>query len=88
MRDEMILLRLRSDDLVQGAVLIEKEVRVPIGEHPGTLGRQHKQLIAATRYSERSASIASVAMQVTHGIHFLLPSLIKFSGYVLVALII
>lgn len=88
MCNEMILFRLRRNDLVERAILVKQKIRIPVGENPCAFGRQHEQFLATTGHGESAATIMSITLQIAHCVHLFLPGLVKFPRYVLITLII
>lgn len=55
--DKVVFLDLRSNNFVQRAILVEKQVRVTIIQHSRALSRKHKQLGASIRDTESAAFV-------------------------------
>ena len=83
--DQIILLHLAGDDLVEGPVLVKKQIRVAVAQHARALGGEHEQLVASVGDQERSAAILSPAEKLTVGHHLLLSGLVDLAGEVFIA---
>ena len=83
--DEVVFLGLRSDDLEQGPVLVEKQVRVAIAEDARTLSCKHKQLVASVGHKEGPATVLAPFEWVACLRDLSLACLVNFAGNVLVA---
>lgn len=57
--DQIILLCLSGDNLVERAVLVEKQIRVSISKDAGTFSCQHEKFVPSIWYEEGTASIYS-----------------------------
>lgn len=54
---QVVLFRLRRNDLVQGTILVEQQVRISIAQHSRTFRRQHEELVASVWHEERSTFV-------------------------------
>lgn len=84
--DKIFLLGLSRDDFVERPVLVEKQIRVPVTQDPGTFGSQHEELVSPIWDKERPAFVLTAVNEFSIWLNLLLASFVIFSGDVFVAL--
>jgi len=84
--DQVVLLRLRRNDLEERAVLVEEQVRVAVAEDARTLGGEHEQLVAAMGHEEGAAAVLAAVQRVAGLGDLALAGVVDFARNVLVAL--
>ena len=84
--NQIVLFRLRGNDLVQRSVLVEQQVRVSVSQDSSTFGGQHEELVAPVGHVKGPTSIFSTVGEDAIRCHFLLARLIVLSRDVFVFL--
>lgn len=84
--DQIILLCLGGDDLEQGSVLVEEQIRVTVAEDARTFGREHEQLVASVWHKEGPAAILSSFQRMASLRHLSLSCLVNLAGYEFITL--
>jgi hypothetical protein len=84
--DKIVFLRLRSDDLKEGAILVEQQIRVSVAQNACAFGCKHKQLVSSIWNEEGSTAVLTPFQRVTSLRHLPFSCIVNFTGYVLVTL--
>jgi hypothetical protein len=84
--DKIVFLGLRSDDLEEGAVLVEQQIRVSVAQDTCAFGCKHEQLVSSVGNEEGSTAVLTSFQWVASLRHLSLSRVVDFTGYVLVAL--
>lgn len=82
--NKVVLFRLVRNDLIEGAVLVEKKVGVPITQYTRTFRGEHEKLVTSVWHEKGPTLVLSAVLKSPIGCYLLLSALIEFARYVFI----
>lgn len=84
--DEVLLLVVRGDDLVEGAILVEEQVGVSVVQDAGAFGGEHEELVASVLDDKGATLVLALSVEMTARSDLSFAGIVDLSWYILVTL--